>query len=147
MAEFHFSGTEELEISLSEISELPVEIVDDMLLAMSDVVVAEQRRTGEAMGVRRTGQLLDSIKAGKPKNLKDGNRAVYVTATGSRRRGNKTVRNAEIAFVNEYGRPGKNGKGAQKARPFIKTANERSAEAATNAGAAVLDAYLKSKNM
>lgn len=147
MAEFHFSGLEELELSLSDIAEIPTEVADEMLGAMADVVVKAQRRVGAAMGVHRSGMTLDSIKAGRPKTLKDGGRAIYVTATGSRRRGKKDIRNVEIAFVNEFGRPGKDGKGGQKARPFIKTANEQSAEESTEAGAAVHSNWLKSKNL
>ena len=147
MAEFHFSGLEELELSLTDIAEIPTEVADEMLGAMAGVVVTAQRRVGTAMGVHRTGMTLGSIKAGKPKSLKDGTRAVYVTAAGSRKRGNKEIRNVEIAFVNEFGRPARNGKNGQKARPFMKTANEQSAEEATNAGAEVYDAWLKSKNL
>ena len=48
-----------------------------------------------------------------------------ISFTGTRRRGNTTTRNAEIAFVNEYGKKG------QPARPFIGTAMSRNEEAIT----------------
>lgn len=146
MAEFSFSGLDELDLSLQEIADLPDEVADEMLEAMADVVVAAQRKVGKTMNVHRTGLTLSSIKSGKPKSLKDGRRAIHVTATGSRKRGEKTVRNAEIAFVNEFGRPGRNG-GGQPARPFIRTANEQAAEETTAAGAAAYDSWLRSKNL
>jgi hypothetical protein len=50
-------------------------------------------------------------------------------------------RNAEIAFVNEYG------KKSQPARPFIKTANTISDEPSKKAGFSVYDDWLKSKGV
>ena len=87
--------------------------------------------------------MLSKIKPGRPK-IRKGVPVIYVTPTGTRLRGKenpKRVRNAEIAFVNEFGRKD------QKARPFIRTANEASAEATTRAGLEVYDRWLKSKNL
>ena len=81
-----------------------------------------------------------SIKKGKVK-IKDGKRVIFVTPTGSRKRGNTVTKNADILFVNEFGKRGK------KARPAIRDANEESAEATTAAEAAVLDKWMKSKNL
>lgn len=72
--------------------------------------------------------------------VKGASRAIYVSPKGTRSDGNKR-RNAEVAFVNEYGKAG------QPARPFINTANEKSADAAVEAAAGVYDKYLKSKNL
>ena len=104
------------------------------------MTVQEQRRQGRAYGVEDTGLTLRSIKKGKVK-LHKGQRVLYITPTGTRRRGHKRVRNAEIAFINEYGKKG------QKARPFIRVGNERSAAPATQAAMAVYDRWLRSKNL
>ena len=70
-------------------------------------------------------------------------RCIFVYPQGSRRRGKKgkTTRNAEIAFIAEYGRR------KQKARPFIRDANDACAEQTTQAAAKIYDSWLKSKNL
>lgn len=140
MAQFHFSGLDELMLDLEDVANLPEDVHDEMLNAMADVTVDAQKRAGRALGVEETGLTLRSIKKGKIK-VQSGQRVVYITPTGTRLRGTKRIRNAEIAFVNEYGKRG------QKARPFIRTGNEQSAEEATRAAAEVYDRYLKTKNL
>lgn len=140
MAGFSFSGLDELMLDMQAVAELPEDVQEEMLNAQADVVVKAQQEQARVMGVDQTGLTIRSIKKGKVK-VKKGVRVIYITPTGTRKRGEKRVRNAEIAFVNEYG------KKKQKARPFIRTANEKSAQAATEAAAAVYDRYLKSKNL
>lgn len=143
MAKVEFSGIDQLELSFAEVAKLPDEVVDAMLDARADVVVAAQRQAAERMlkGPYYTGETVRSIKKGKPK-LRDGQRVLYVTPTGSRKRGKaKAVRNAEIAFINEYG--------TRKipARNFIRTANESCADAATAAEFEVYSRYLEEKGL
>ena len=143
MARVEFSGIDELSLSLKEVAELPDEVIDAMLDARADVVVAAQRQAAKRMlkGPHVTGETTRSIKKGKPK-LRDGHRVLYVTPTGSRKRGKaKAVRNAEIAFINEYG--------TRKipARNFIRTANESCADAATAAEFEVYSRYLEKKRL
>ena len=140
MADLSYRGLDELILDMQAVAELPDEVVDEMLNAQADIVVAAQKEQGRAMGVADTGLTLRSIKKGKVK-LKKGVRVLYITPTGTRGRGKTRVRNAEIAFVNEYGKRG------QKARPFIQLANEKSAQAATQAAAEVYDRFLKSKDL
>ena len=140
MAEVSFSGLDELMLSMEEVAQIPDTVKDEMLNAQADVVVAAQRAKARAYGVQDTGMVISSIKKGKPKTKK-GTRIIYVVHSGTRRRGKKTVRNAEIAFVNEYGTK------EQRARPFIRDANETSAEATTQAGFEVYDKWLTSKNL
>ena len=87
-----------------------------------------------------TQHVADSIRPGKVK-LKKGERVIYVSPTGKRKRGNTETRNAEILFVNEFGKKG------QSARPAVHDANEASAEATTRAEFEVYDRWLKSKNL
>lgn len=143
MAKVEFSGIDQLELSFAEVAKLPDEVVDAMLDARADVVVAAQRQAAERMlkGPYDTGETVRSIKKGKPK-LRDGQRVLYVTPTGSRKRGKaKAVRNAEIAFINEYG--------TRKipARNFIRTANESCADAAVAAEFEVYSRYLEEKGL
>lgn len=140
MAEIGFSGLDELMLSMEEIAQIPDEVQDAMLNAQADVVTAAQKAKARAYGVQDTGLVISSIKKGKPKRKK-GVRVIYITPSGTRRRGKQTVRNAEIAFINEYGDR------RQRARPFIRDANEACAEATTQAGFEVYDKWLKSKNL
>ena len=140
MGSLTYSGYDELILSMQEVANLPDEVLDEMLNAQADIVVDAQRKQAEAMGVVDTGLTLRSIKKGKVK-VKKGVRSIFITPSGTRKRGKKRVRNAEIAFVNEFG------KKKQKARPFIRTANEMSAQATTQAAADVLDRYYTSKNL
>lgn len=138
MASFGVNGLDDLMLSLTEVIELPDETAEEMLEAEAEVVEEAQRYTGMRMGVHRTGVNLSSIRRGKMKRGKDGGRAMYVTPQGTNENG---VRNAEVAFINEFGKRG------QPARPFIKSANEEAAEAAVEAAAEVYDKFLKSKNL
>lgn len=140
MAEFGVTGLDELMLSMQEIAQIPDDVVDDILNAQADVTVEAQKAAGRQLGVEDTGITLQKLKKGRVK-LRKGQRVLYITPTGSRKRGKTRTRNAEIAFINEFGKKG------QKARPFIKLGNEKSAEAATAAGFRVYDRWLKSKNL
>lgn len=154
MAEVNFKGLDELTLSLEQVAELPDEVIDEMLEAAADVTVPAQRaeamKLGKLGGYRNDGQRVDystgatarSIKKGRVK-VKNGQRFLYITPVGSRREspGAKPVRNAEIAFLNEFGTK------TIHARNFIRTANEKCAEAATAAQMAVYNKFLESKNL
>lgn len=125
-------------LSLKEIIELPDGVAEDMLKAEAKVVEEAQIYVGFQKGVYRTGMTLSSITHGKLKRTKDGKRAIYVYPRGTNDKG---VRNAEVAFINEYGKGGKDG------RQFIRTANELSADAAVEEAARVYDDFLRSKDL
>lgn len=141
MAEFKAVGLDELALSLQEIAEIPEDIQDEMLRAQGNIVAKAQRESAQRYGIQRTGTLIRSIKPGKVKLDKHGSRALYVTPVGSRVRGRKKTTNAEIAFLNEYGTRG------QRARPFMRDANERSAEAATQAAADIYYRWQESRGL
>lgn len=141
MAEFKAIGLDELALSLQEIAEIPEDIQDEMLQAQGNIVARAQRESAQRYGIQRTGTLIRSIKAGKVKLDKHGNRVLYVTPVGSRVRGGKKTTNAEIAFLNEYGTRG------QRVRPFMRDANERSAEEATRAAADIYYRWQESRGL
>ena len=98
------------------------------------------------MGVQDTGLTISKIKKTKVK-VKSGKRVIYIYPQGTRVRGKGEngkpvrVRNAEIAFVNEYGTR------RQAARPFVLQGNETSAEETTQAQATVYYRWLETKGL
>lgn len=143
MAEFSCNGLDGLMLSLQEIAAIPEEIRDEMLQAGAEVVAQAQREKVRDYGIydgSSAQHVADSIKPGKIK-LQKGQRVIYVSPTGSRMRGNSVTRNAEILFVNEYGKRG------QRARPAVRDANEACAEQMVTAQMAVYDKHLRSKDL
>lgn len=139
-------GLDGLCLSMSEIAEIPDDVQDAMLNAQADVAIPAQQAKARSYGVVDTGLVVSSIKKSKVKIGKNG-RCIFVYPQGSRIRGSgkkkpkKRIRNAEIAFLAEYGQR------KQKARPFIRDANESCAEQTTQAAAKIYDSWLKSKNL
>lgn len=145
MAEFNASGLDSFMLSLQQIAEIPEEVQDEMLNAGADVLVLAQREKVKAYGIYdlnnlETRHVADSISKGKPKTHK-GMRVIYVSPKGNRKRGKTVTRNAEILFVNEFG------KRAQKARPAIHDATEESADRVAQAEFRVWDQHLKEQNL
>lgn len=140
---FTVRGLDEFSLSLQELADLPDTVQDDMLEAGAEVVANAQRDKVMAYGIydrESTQHVAESIKPGRVK-VKKGRRVIYVGPTGKRKRGNTETRNAEILFVNEFGKRG------QSARPAVRDANEACAEATTQAEFKVYDRWLKSKNL
>lgn len=142
MATFDMVGLDALMLSFSEIAEIPEDVQDEILNAQADIAVPAQQAKARAYGVSDTGLTAESIRKTKPKRDKNGAPYVHVYPQGSRTRGRgKKTRNAEIAFVNEYGVRGR------APRPFIRDANAACEEKIVQAAAEVHDKWLKSKNL
>lgn len=140
MMKLSTEGLESLFDDLTAVMELPDSVVLDMLTAEGEFIAAAQTAEAKAMGVFDTGKTASSIIVEKKLTQKGASRSLLVKPDGNRTDGNKR-RIAEVAFINEFGKTG------QPARPFIGTANEKSADAAVQAAADVYDKYLKSKNL
>lgn len=122
-----------------DLEEVPDSVLDEMLIAGAEIVADEQRKTAKSMlGEKGRGRGItsNSIAVKKPQKSKNGGREISITFEGSRPNGNKTKRNAEVAFINEYGKRG------QPAKQFIRIANEASADRAAEAQASVYDSWL-----
>ena len=117
MANLVMSGFDELNDAFNRIGDIPFEVTAEALTEMATVAADKIKSTGEQMGVRDPESdvhVLDRIKPAKPKQTPGGGRC-DITFSGTRTRHGIKTRNAEIAFINEYGKRG------QDARPFIKT--------------------------
>ena len=133
------TGYDELIKAFDRISEVPDEITEKALLAMGEVAAEKIRSTGNAYGVHDPNSnvhVLDKVKINKPKKTDTGGYA-DVTFSGTRTRGGKQVRNAEIAFLNEYGK--KN----QAARPFVGEAMTKNEEQIIRAGAEIIQDWFE----
>lgn len=157
MARFEVNGIAELCNDLAALAQLPDHVVDEILEAEADVIVRAQREeiAHQWSGPYSAGISAKCIKKGKTKKSPKGH-VVYVSPAGTRKRGNTAVRNAEIAFLNEYGVSGtgrdknhrkKTGPKKILPRPAIRTANIKAESAAVEAGEKVYHAYLDSKNL
>ena len=136
MAKLELDGFDDLLDAFARIGDVPGEVLDKTLTAMETVAADKIKASGESMGVRDQDpmdnvHILDKVKMNRPKRTDTGGYA-DVTFSGSRTRSGINTRNAEIAFVNEYG------KRSQQARPFVGQAMEQNADAIANAGAEVL---------
>lgn len=131
-------GVDALAKVLKDIANIPQDVQGRMVDAMADVFRDAQVYTAGTMlqGPYYRGDVASSVTKSKIRKRKSGP-YVDIEFKGESH-GN---RNAEIAFINEYG------KKKQPARPFIKTANELSDKPSQEAGLAVYDAWLKSKGV
>lgn len=123
MPDVVLDGFDELEDAFRAIGAIPFKITQQALEGMAEAAEAAIRETGDAMGVKDpdSGEhILDHISHSKPRKTEDGGKS-FITFKGSRLRGNTVTRNAEIAFINEYGAPRR----GIRARPFILTAMTR----------------------
>ena len=144
MADLSIDGLDQLTMDLEELANLPTALLEEMINAESDVVVSAQRTKAKVMlsGKYSKGSVSNAISKKKARKAGDGIRQM-ITVDGIVRdeHHRSGTRVAEIAFINEFGKTG------QPARPFMKIANEESADAAVSAALKVYDDYLKSKNL
>lgn len=145
MAIYKISGCEELIAAMERIADLPDDVMTNALHAMADKAAEKIQQSGRSMGVydpESDVHILDTVKkTGKVKRTEEGGTEA-VTFTGSRTRGVRTAnrtRNAEIAFINEYGKRG------QKARPFIRNALEKNGEEITAPAEEIIGGWIENE--
>lgn len=139
MAKLDIEGMDELNAALGRIASVPQSVTGQALGEMAAIAAAAIKRTGESMGVRdpeSTVHILDKITTAKPKFTPAGGYQ-DITFSGTRRRGSTTTRNAEIAFINEYGKRG------QPARPFMGRAMTENEAKIADAGGEVLGDWIE----
>lgn len=147
MAGFHCNGMDELNISLAQLAQTPEETQYSMLEAGAAVLIEKWKEKLSSM--KRTGQLIESIKAARKKG---DTPIVSITPKGKRKNaytgrrkthggGTYQGTNAEVAYVLEYGTP------RMAATHWMETTNEEAGDSVVAAEAAVWDDYLKSLNL
>jgi len=139
MALVSLQGFSELDAMFQKLGDVPWDVTQDALNRMASVGEDAVRSTGRAMNVRdpdSTVHILDKVTHTKPKQTEDGG-FCKVTFSGSRRRGNTATRNAEIAFLNEYGTD------HQEARPFIRQAGEQYGDEISAPGAQLVGDWME----
>lgn len=141
MASFETGDFSQLLIDMRELANLPDRVQMDMLRVGGEILLKGQQETIKAMGINDTGETWKSLNIGDIKKGSSGKMSLYISPKGSRKRGNTTTRNAEILFINEFGKHG------QPARPAVKTACEKYAGQVVDAEFKVYDDFLKSKNL
>lgn len=139
MAEFGVTGLDDLMLTMQQIAEIPDEVQAEILNAQADIAVVAQKKSALSAGVSPHGELMSSIGKTKIKTGKNG-KSIYVYPQGVNSSG---TRNAEVAFIREYGAERRN----QQGKMFIRNANERSAESTTKAAAEIYDRWLKKKGL
>lgn len=140
MASFKVSGIDELCNAMAKVQNIPNNIITDMLQAMGEVAKKAIESSAKAKGVVGTGLTIASIKLKRPKITPTGGQTA-VTFEGSRTRVNTTTRNAEIAFINEFGKRG------QPARPFIKEAIDKEGDKIGDAGTEIFNKWLETNGL
>ena len=145
MATFSVEGTTELKTILDDLVNIPDSLVENILTSMGTVAMESQKSMGRAMNVYdpewEGTHVLDSFKLTKVKR-KDKTASCFITFKGQRKRGDETTRNAEIAFLNEFGVPKRNIQPLQ----WIGKANVMNEEKIIDTGLKVWDDYLDSIN-
>lgn len=137
MGKLTVDGLGALDMDLKKFHDIPDNVIDAMLQAQADVIEPAQKAKGLAYGVHRTGVTLASIKRGKVKRTSFA-AYLYVTPQGKNAKGTP---NTAVAFINEFGKHG------QESRPFIRDANEESADEVADAAAKVHDGWLSSNGL
>lgn len=130
--------------------EIPIDVMDDMLTTEADVIEPQIRENANTMlkGPYWTGTTALKLTRKPPHTwfgkLGTGQRQIALTFKGVRVRGNKkktVTRNAEIAFLNEYGARN------IPARPFIQQGIDTKEKEAFDKAEAVFDKWLDGENM
>lgn len=144
MGSMKTDGIEAFSNDLAALAHLPASVLANILYAEADVVLSAQRSEIESRwkGPYSLGISAKSVKKSRVKKGKDGY-YISIYPQGSRKHGKKAIRNAEIAFINEYGAP----KRDIRPRPALKDALDKKGDEAIAAGEKVYNKFLDSMNL
>lgn len=141
MAGIDISGFDELNDAFTRLSDVPESVMEKSLDAMSKTALPLIKAKGESMGVRdpeSSVHILDKLKETKFIKTEWGGR-VDIYFEGSRTRNGIKTRNAEIAFINEYGDRD------QSARPFMGNAIAENEDKIVQAGIDILGDWMENE--
>lgn len=147
MPKFMTRGMDELILSLEQLATTPEETQYSILEAGASALIPRWKETLQSM--KRTGQLIESIKAARKKGEtlivaitpKGKRKGAYTGQRKTHGGGTYQGTNAEVAYVLEYGTP------RMAATHWMETTNEEAGDEVVAAEAAVWDDYLKSLNL
>lgn len=147
MAKFSTRGVDELILSLEQLATTPEETQYSILEAGASALIPRWKETLQSM--KRTGQLIESIKAARKKGEtlivaitpKGKRKGAYTGQRKTHGGGTYQGTNAEVAYLLEYGTP------RMAATHWMESTNEEASDEVVAAEAAVWDDYLKSLNL
>ncbi len=151
------NGLEECMLFFDDLANIPEDVMLDMLDAEAEIVIEAQKKEIDTLGLVDTAKMRDSITADKKMMRKGLTRYINVYPHGVHHRysgrektkaykrskhgrtytyggGERKANNAEVAFIHEFGAPGRN----IPAKQWMRKANEKAAPAAAEAAAEVL---------
>lgn len=147
MAKFSTRGVDELILSLEQLATTPEETQYSILEAGASALIPRWKETLQSM--KRTGQLIESIKAARKKGEtlivaitpKGKRKGAYTGQRKTHGGGTYQGTNAEVAYLLEYGTP------RMAATHWMESTNEEASDEVVAAEAAVWDDYLKTLNL
>lgn len=143
MAELFVDGMDGVLDMFENLLDVPDRVLEQILEAQTKVVIEAQKQSVP----KNKNKLEGSIKPGKIlRSIDDMYRYIYPQGTHhvskkSRYRNSgssRTVTNAEVGFIHEFGAPRRNIKASQ----WMRKANEKSAAETTAAGQEVFDSWV-----
>lgn len=137
MSELDFCQLSET-LSVEEITEIPNDVLQEMLSAGADVGMAALKREIRALDLVKTGQFVNSLVK-RLKTDKTGRPYYLVYPTGKRREGTGGPTNSLVGLVHEFG----DGSRGIPAKQWARTAVEKCADDVLAAELAVYDEFLK----
>lgn len=136
MAKLSSTGLDDLNEAFAKAGEIPKSTTTSMLKAMGAEVVKLIRNSAGSHSVP-FGPMIASLYNKAPRITTDGGNIISAFR-GGRTRGKTYTREAEIAFITNYGKRG------EPARSFITDVTENPDDSIAAAGEKVLSAYLDS---
>lgn len=138
MARFTVKGLEELDKAIGKAQNIPQSVMTDMLRKMAEILKEQIPKSAASLGVgHKFGTtFLNSLWIKNPKGA-----SVEISFKGSRSDyRHRGVREAEIAFLNEFGVASK----GMESKPFMQDAMEQAGEAMSEAGTKIFTEWLES---